>query len=172
MAASGGGLMAASLAAQGMSSVGNSYAQSQALRARGDYQKMVGQSNAHLAQIQASDAIDRGNLAAEHNQDKTRQLVGAQRASMAAQGVDVNTGSAANLQSDSETLGALDSMTLRNNAIREAYGYKVQSINDTFSGNFSQVAANAEASDTLLTGGMNAIGDFGKAGYYGAGYGK
>lgn len=136
------------------------------MRAQGKYQSTVAESNARLADIQSQDAIDRGNQAANKNTDKTRQLIGSQRASLAAQGIDVNSGSAADVQADSASLGALDSATIKNNAYREAWGYKVQSMNDTYAGKFASIAADSNANNTLLTGGMNAVSDFEKGYYY------
>lgn len=150
----------------GASAMGNAYSQSQAMKSQGEYQAQIANTNAKLADIKSQDAIDRGNRSANLNDTQTKKLIGSQRAALAAQGIDVNSGSAVDVQSDSASLGALDSLTIRNNAWRESWGYKVESVNDTYSGKFSGMAADNSARNTLLTGGMQAAGSFAQAGYY------
>lgn len=161
-----GAAMGITMAAQGASSFGGAYAQSKALKSQGDYANQMGQMNAQLADVKASDSIQRGDIEANRNDQRTRGIVGSQRAGLAAQGVDVNSGSAADVQADTAGMGAVDSLTIKNNAWREAWGYKVQSVNDTYQGKFTQMADNYAANNTLLTGGMTAIGDVGKGAYY------
>lgn len=157
MGASAGLMQATSTATSGISSMGTAYAQSQSIQAQGAYKQQVANQNAALATIQSQDALNRGEYSANQSNIKTKQLIGQQRADMAAQGVDVNSGSAADVQSSTSAIGALDALTIRNNAYRESFGYKVQSLNDTYSGQFAADSANTQATNTLLTGGMNAV---------------
>lgn len=83
--------------------------------------------NAAIAELQAADAIERGEEAASQFRQRVRQAIGSQRAGIAAQGVDVTYGSAVDAQADAEFLGELDALTIRTNAAREAWGFKVQS---------------------------------------------
>ena len=101
-----------------------------AAKAEGNFQAGVLGLNADLADRAAEDSILRGKEAANKSRAATRQLAGAQRATLAAQGIDINTGSAADLQLETQDLGELDVLTISNNAQREAYGYKVESWND------------------------------------------
>ncbi len=82
--------------------------------------------NAAVADIQARDATQRGT----EEESKFRQgvdvLIGSQRAGFAAAGVDVGFGSAVDVQADAALLGELDALTIRTNAAREAWGYKVE----------------------------------------------
>lgn len=172
MGASAGIMMMTSAGTQGVSALGNGISQSSALHSQADYQRLVAGENARLAEIKAGDAMERGDRAANKADLQTSRLIGAQRASYGAQGVDVNTGSAAKVQSDSATLGALDSLTIKNNAWREAWGYKVQADNDAFAGKFTGMSLDYQGNNTLLTGGMNALTDFTKAGYVGYQYSK
>lgn len=161
-----GAAMGISMAAQGGASIGGAYAQSQALRSQANYQEQVGRTNSQLSDIKAQDALQRGDEAATRNQVATRGLIGTQRADLAAQGIDVNSGSASDVQASSSGLGALDSLNIKNNAWREAWGYKVQGMNDTFQGQFEAMSERNAASETLMTGGMRAVSDYGQAGYY------
>lgn len=166
MGASAGIMMASSMAGQGVSSIGTAYSQSQAMRSQGEYQQRVAETNESLSKFKAQDAIDRGNRASARNDMQTKRLIGSQRAALASQGIDVNVGSAADVQEDSRAMGALDSLTIRNNAWREAWGYRVQASNDSYQGKFSRMAADSDADNTLLTGGMKAVSSGLQAGYY------
>lgn len=158
--------MATSAGAQGVTSIGGAYSQAQALNAQGDYQRRVGEMNSSLARIKADDAMSRGYDAAKRNDLSTRRLIGTQRAGYASQGIDVNTGSAAEVQSDTATLGALDSLTIKNNAWKEAWGYKVEGDNASFAGKFAGMADDNAANNTLLTGGMRAASYGLQSAYY------
>lgn len=131
--------------------------QADALRAQGDYQRTVSDANAAMAEENATDAVRRGEQDAHLLRREGDRVVGAQRAGYAAQGVDVNSGSASQVQAETKMLSAMDQLTARNNAWREAYGYKVEAANSTRAGQFAQRAANNAADNTLLTGGLNAF---------------
>lgn len=82
--------------------------------------------NATVADQQARDAIQRGAEQESNFRMGVRGMVGKQRASMAAANVDVSYGSAVDVQADTRYMGELDALTLRNNAAREAWGYRTQ----------------------------------------------
>jgi hypothetical protein len=147
-------------------------ADAEAARAQGEYQKEVADTNARIADVQATDAITRGEKDANLVGRKTKEIVGAQRAALGASGVDVNSGSAVDVQSDTKARGAADELTIRNNAWREAWGYKVESQNATKAGQYAQMAGENTARTTILTGGLNALGYGLKgAGYLAGGFG-
>jgi hypothetical protein len=83
--------------------------------------------NAAIATLQATDAIQRGQLEAYQFRSGVRVLVGSQRTGIAAGNVDVGYGSAVDAQADAMLLGELDALTIRTNAAREAWGYQVES---------------------------------------------
>lgn len=131
-----------------------------AARAEGDFQAGVLGLNADLADRAAEDAILRGNEAANRSRAGTRALAGAQRATLAAQGIDINSGTALDLQSETQDLGELDILTISNNAQREAYGFKVEAFNDRQQAKLARMSArnkegsanNASISTLLTTG--------------------
>ena len=63
------------------------------------------------------------------------------RAAAAGTGVDVNVGSAYDTQADVTSLGAFDSAVIRQNAAREAYGFKTGQTSQLASANMSAAAA-------------------------------
>ena len=82
--------------------------------------------NAAVAELQAKDALTRGDLEAGRFRARTRALVGEQRVGIAAGNIDVGYGSAVDVQADATFLGELDALTVRTNAAREAWGYRVE----------------------------------------------
>jgi len=93
------------------------------------YQGSLLEQNASVAEAQAADAIARGAQDTYQHRAGVRRLIGAQRAAIGASGVDLGTGSALDVQMDAARLGELDELTIRNNAAREAWGFKVEAAN-------------------------------------------
>ncbi len=116
--------------------------------------------NAALKDQAAQETINAGDTSADWQRVRTGQAVGTQRSVQAANGIDVNSGSAAQLQDDTAMLGELDALTIQNNAAREAYGYKVQAKQDRL--NATQVTTNAgnKATGSILGGLGSAFGSF------------
>lgn len=122
-----------------------------ATRKQGEYESGQLDVNAGLADEQAADALTRGKEAAARTALDTKALIGSQRVALAGQGVDVNSGTAADLQSDSAQLGELDRLQIEHNAQREAYGYKVDAANSRAQGEQVRSASRNAARGTLLT---------------------
>ena len=142
--------------AQAVNTAGNAYVSAQATRAQGEYQKKMSDLNARTAEGQAEDAIKRGNIAALEKTQETRRAIGAQRAALAAGGVDVNSDIGLNLQAETEAIGASDAQKIRANAWREAWGYKADAVTTRGAGEMANYAAQNTARSTLITGGIEA----------------
>lgn len=82
--------------------------------------------NAKVADLQAKDAIDRGQEEENRYRQQVRGLIGTERVAAAASNVDAGYGSALDVQVETARMGELDALTIRNNAAREAWGYNVQ----------------------------------------------
>lgn len=82
--------------------------------------------NAKVAELQATDAVQRGAEEESRFRTSVRGAIGTQRAGIAAGNIDVSYGSAVDVQADAAYLGELDALTLRTNATREAWGFKVE----------------------------------------------
>ena len=117
----------------------------------GKYNKSIADSNAAVAEWKAKDAIARGEKDVYDLRTQIKGLIGKQRAGYAGQGVDVNEGTAADIQAQTAYLGELDAITLRNNAAREAYGYRVQGWNYSAQGKMAKFEGTAGAVGSLLT---------------------
>jgi len=95
-----------------------------------DYNARVATYNAKVAELQAQDAIARGQIAESTARASTASKVGAIRADYGAQGVNVDVGSPAEVVRSVASGGALDAMTVRLNAAREAWGFSVQAASE------------------------------------------
>jgi hypothetical protein len=134
---------------------------------QGNYESSIYGQNADIAEMQAQDAIARGREAELRQGMQTKQLVGSQRASLAASGIDPNIGSGAEIQADTNLLGTLDALTIRNNAAREAWGYNVnatqlrgQAALAKRAGQNTAAGLRNQSWTTLLTGGAQLASQF------------
>lgn len=139
-----------------------------AIRAASDFQRRQYEMNRQLAELQAEGAIARGTAEANQVQAAGRRVVGSQRAALAASGVEVDTGTALELQTQTTGLAAMDAEAVRTNAWREAWGYRVEALNAGTTGALAASAGRVSAANTLLTGGLNAL-QLGFRGVSGAG---
>jgi hypothetical protein len=142
------------------STLSSSISQAGAAQAQGDFQREMGNLNAGLAEKAGSDSMSRGNFEANRAIQKSRQVAATARTAAAASGVDPNTGSAADVVDASQQAGLADSLTIKNNAAREAWGYKIEAINSRTKGEMLHLAGQNEARNDLLTGTLKA-GAFG-----------
>lgn len=136
--------------------LGSAYSESQAEIQQGKYQKTMLDINSRFADLQAQDAIKRGDKQAQRYNRQVSQMIGQQRAGYASQGVDVSSGTALSVQQDTGDIGAEDVMTIRNNAWREAWGFKAEAINSSSKGRMARIGSRFRSGNTLITGGLQA----------------
>ncbi|HEY2851129.1 MAG TPA: hypothetical protein VGI97_14720 [Gemmatimonadaceae bacterium] len=115
-----------------------------------------------LAAIQAQDAISRGSAAARRAEVATTGEVGRARAALAASGVSLSSGSALAVQVQDATFGELDAQTIRNNAMREALGYKTQAGLSALAARAKATSIENQSYETLATGSARTYGMFAK----------
>lgn len=158
--------MAATAALVGLSAL-TAYNESQMQEAQGEYASAISKINARRADIQAADALKRGEKEAQNYQQKVSQTAGSQRAQLAAQGVSISSGSAADLIDQTYQLGAEDVQTIRNNAFREAMGYRQTSADYTSQGRMDLSASKEKSNLTLIGGGLRSAQYLQAGGYLG-----
>jgi hypothetical protein len=129
------------------------------------------EANAAIADLQADDAIARGVQEEQRYRQVVRGAIGTQRAGFAAGNINVNTGSAVDVQADAAMLGELDALTIKTNAAREAWGYNVQAFDHrkraeivrregvmiAESGTAAQSASRWQAGGTLFSAGSSLL---------------
>lgn len=113
--------------------------------------KQVARNNAQMAEYAAQDAERRGEREAMELQRRVAATKSAQRVSLAAKGLDLTYGTAADLQDQTDFFGESDVATTRTNARKEAWSRRAQK------GNFQAEALSQRpwlaAGSTLLAGG-------------------
>jgi hypothetical protein len=139
------------------------YGQMQAADAQqkqANYQASIATRNAQLAQQAADQARQDGETKAAQSALAGKQLIARQRVAFAANGVDANAGSAADIQADTAEGNKLDQLTILNNAERQAIGFQNLGANfngqaglDTLAGSNAQSAGTSGAFGSLLSGG-------------------
>lgn len=130
----------------------------------GQNAKEQGKINARLADEQSADTRKRGQIEEDRRRDVTRQQIAAQNSVLGANNVVSSTGTPLGLLAETAEYGELDALTLRNNAARESYGYKVEAFNSRSRGRQAAKQGTLNAGSTLLTGGAQAYGTYKKAG--------
>lgn len=112
------------VAGTGLSVLGQMNAQATA-GAQQNYLAQQARQRQQIAEWQANDAKQRGEVAVQRQREITAQRIGIQTAALAAQGTDME-GSPIDILGDTKRAGEVDALTIRSNAVREAYGYQVQ----------------------------------------------
>lgn len=114
------------------------------------YRAQIARNNAMLAEQNEKWAEQEGNAEESAQAMKTRAGIGTLKAGMGASGVDVNTGSYADVQDAASALGELDAMTIRSNTSRKVYGYRVEGQNQETAAKLADYEAdNARSSGKL-----------------------
>ena len=137
----------ATVAGVGLSAYGM-YQQSKAAKDMANYNAQVADNNAKTAEIQAQDALKRGDEEANAVRRNADMLKGSQRASMAAKGLDLAEGTAAELQDQTDFFSLVDQQTARSNAAKQAWGIRAQG------GNYSSEAVAQRATAGSISPGM------------------
>lgn len=94
-----------------------------------NYQAEVARNNKTIAEQNAVRAEQAGMVQAEAQGRKNAARLGAVKVAQAASNIDVNRGSAVDVQAGERETGLLDSETILQNADLKAYGYRVQGQN-------------------------------------------
>ena len=142
------------LVTQGLIGASAAVVEAEAQRAQTEALQRDLESQERFAERRARDAIKRGESAESRKRQQTRKLIGAQRAALAAQGIDIQSGSAFEIQSETEEFGAFDAATIRINAAREVLGIRFGAEELKFRREIAGIAGRTARRATLLTGGL------------------
>lgn len=131
----GGGSGAVSYVGLGLSLIGaasSAYSSWQSAK----FQKRQLENEAELADINAKIAeqgAETATIAGQKQESairsRTAQIKSSQRAGLAASGVDLGTGSAANVLTTTDVMGEMDANTAAINTLMSAWGYRTQASN-------------------------------------------
>ena len=144
------------------------YAAGETAKAESEAQAQAMEANAKTAEIQAHDSVERGGQEELKLRRQMAQTRGTQRSMMAAQGVDINSGSALDVQNASIAEGEHDAEVIRFNAARQRWGYinqaqnlESQARNTRARGKYAARNALISGIGNAIIGGMNAFGSSG-----------
>ena len=119
-----------------------------AASASAKYNAEVAQQNQVAADASAKAALQEGAVAQQQKAYQEDVLVGQEKAGLAANGIDVGSGTATDILSDTKAAGEFDQLTIANNAARESAGFTNQGINYA-----NQATADQAASQAALSAG-------------------
>ncbi len=139
------------------------FSQYSAYSAVGKAAQNQAEANARLIDKQAAEEIRLGNKQAAEYKKKGKLTQASQKTAMAAQGIEVSSGSALDILLETAEITETDVQTIKNNAWRSAYGMKSQAIETRAQGLFDRASAQAQANSSLITSGLKAAGNFNSA---------
>lgn len=152
---------AISQAATGVISAGSTVAggvlQSKALKQQAFYEQQIAGFNARIADMKEREAYANAEKDVNKVRRAKRQIIGSQRAAAAAQGIDIASGSALEIQQDTEIQAEEDVKEIRANAWKEAFGYKLEALQYRHKGAASALARKHQAKRTLIDSGLSAF---------------
>lgn len=131
------GMQAGGVLTSAMGSHSGASSQKSALKG----QARLADINARIAELGAHSALEQGKQQVAQVTHRAGQLKGSQRATMAANGIDLGAGNAAEVQASTDMMKEIDSNTVRHNALRNAWGHRTQSMNYTNEANMARANA-------------------------------
>lgn len=138
--------------------------QQAAAQAQANYQAQVAENNQIIARQNAQYARQAAEAQVQRQNEKTAAMVGAIRAAQASNNLDVNTGSALEVQSSAEALGQLDAVSIREAGERQARAFENQGRGFADQAGLYGMQASAAAPSALslfgsVLGGTGAVAD-------------
>lgn len=129
------------------------------VEAQGKYEQSILEQNAKFAEQNAADVVEQAGVDELRHKAAIKGLIGTQRTVAGAADIDINSGSIKDIQNETDLIGEIDALTIRNNAARQAWGYKVEAADLRNRGKLARMGALNQASairqqgyTTLLTG--------------------
>jgi hypothetical protein len=133
-------------------------AQGYAAKQQGEYQNDVAKYNARQMENQATRTRNKGVEEENKVRERTAQLQSKQRAQLATAGVDINLGSAADIQDDTVTMGEADALRVRSNFTDQAQQMDDQALITRNEGKFAKKAGRNAFYTSLLSAGGQVAG--------------
>lgn len=115
-------------------------------------QAALADTNARISELGAQQELIKGERNVASLTMQAGQVKSSQRAAMAANGIDLGTGSAAEIQASTDLMKEVDKNTAETNAVLSAWGYRTQGVN------YQNEAIVKRGSASGINPGMNALG--------------
>lgn len=149
------GMSSALTAAQAIglaATVGSTVLAASSAYQQGQVAKETAKNNAKMAEVAAQDAQVRGEEEAAAVQRKGASLKSAQRVSLAAKGLDLTYGTAADMQDQTDFFTQSDAATTRTNAGRDAWNQRARGQAMLQQGRADALNSQYQAAGSLLGG--------------------
>lgn len=153
----------AAAAVQAGASLFNGIQQGDAAKAQSQFVQKQLKTNAALEDLAANQAQIEGNLQLQAADEDAQRKQGMIRAGFAAQGVNVNFGSANQVQDAESRAAGLNHEAIRQRVWQTVFGYKMQSQQDLLQAALSGKAGDTTANADYIGGGLAALGYGAKA---------
>ncbi len=137
--------------------LGSGYQQAQLIRQNAEVRKQIDGLNIAAANQDSFNARAFGDTEAARYQSTIDATVGKERADLSGQGVDVNYGSAAEVQADSRIDGMLSQLDIQQKAYQRAQGYIKEANNTRLTGGMYQSQMGQDAATAEGVGDANAL---------------
>jgi len=121
-----------------------------------DYTQHVAAVNSRNRENEATKVRNVGVEEENKQRRMTAELLGRQRAQLGANGVQLDSGSALNLQQDTVSLGEEDALRIRGNYADQADALDQEASNITYEGDFQSSQLKASGKSALIGGVLNA----------------
>lgn len=131
--------------------------QANAAKVRGTWEKERAKTNAMLIDMQKTDILEQAEVEASEYEKEVSQMLGAQDAAFAAQGIDINTGTAQEIKNQTRELGDQDIKAIKNNAWKQAWGLEFEMEAELERGKFAQKTADTQAKQQIISSGISAV---------------
>ena len=119
---------------------------------RAKYDKEISEGNALTAESAAADAIARSGISGTNARGRGSQIIGHQKAAYAAGNASVGSGSAVQAEAQTRYFSDMDEIIIRNNAAREAMGYRIKANLFRTEGTLAAEGATNDAAANLIGG--------------------
>lgn len=125
---------------------------------QGKFQKSTADYNARVAENEAEETRNAGVERENIQRRKTAELLSKQRAQLGAANVDLSSGSALQLQEETQALGEADALRIRSNFESQAEALETGADLTQSQGRFAESAGKSGAFGTVLQGATTVLG--------------
>jgi hypothetical protein len=129
------------------------------------YRAQVSANNAIVAQQNAAYASKAGEAKIEAQGYKNRAQAGAIKTQQAASGIDVNTGSAVDVQQSQREINQLNTMNIGQEAALNVYGYRMNATNFEAEKGLEETAAKSARIGSVLGAGGSLLSNASSLGF-------
>lgn len=114
--------------------------------------------SAALSDMAAADALQRGAQQEQRLRMATERQIGQQRVAAAVSGVEGAVGTPADIMADTRLISELDAETIRNNAARAAWGYRVEAAQQRRTAGAARASGIIGGAGQLMSSGTTILG--------------